>query len=103
MSIHRSGSKPLIVSEAYGRKLTPTTSKTNNEDSLSDSTPYFDASAIKDFNTKPNNNGGGSNNNNGSWTDTVARRWKKFSSWTIGNRRLKMYIYSVLKVGCWKG
>ncbi|EFC35826.1 predicted protein [Naegleria gruberi] len=97
MSIHRSGSKPLIVSEAYGRKLTPTTSKTNNEDSLSDSTPYFDASAIKDFNTKPNNNNGGGSNNNGSWTDTVARRWKKFSSWTIGNRRLKMYIYSVLK------
>ncbi|EFC45053.1 predicted protein [Naegleria gruberi] len=30
--------------------------------------------------------------------ESFKQKWKKFNQWTFGNRRLKMYIYSVLKM-----
>lgn len=60
----------------------------------SESTPYLDVSLLKD---PLNHHHHSTMNDRYTRIDTFKKYWKKFSSSTFGNRRLKMYIYSCLK------
>ncbi|KAG2375162.1 hypothetical protein C9374_010166 [Naegleria lovaniensis] len=109
MSFHNK--PPLVLSEAFSSPLRKVTFSAEPSRSSIDSsssrngvnsqhsnsaaaTPYFDASLFKEEHYSQQQQ---HYHHSHARIETFKKYWKKFSSSTFGNRRLKMYIYSCLK------